>query len=108
MNIMICPQCRRLSDRPMFLPRAQQIIFNYIWDHPWCSILEIEHHTITHTSSNLVAVQVSKIRNNLTGTPYKLTTRPGPITGRHRPQRQYRIEEVKCPSPIPSSPTPTA
>lgn len=98
MDIMTCPQCRRPADRPMFLPRAKQIIFDHIWANPWCTMDDIIAATqgkTTRDSKNLVSVQLSKIRDNLTGTPYKLTTRLGQTnpSGRGAP-RQYRIESV--------------
>lgn len=95
-DIMICPQCRRRSDRPMFLPRSQQIIFDFIWNHPWSTVHEIEDGTQGNPIpvSNLVNVQISKIRTNLVGTPFRLIDRPAPRPRHDRGHKQYRIEEV--------------
>lgn len=98
MDIMTCPQCRRPADRPMFLPRAQQIIFDYVWEHPWCSIAQIQEHCVAHAASNLIAVQLSKIRDHLVGTPYRLSVRPGPkLRPRVRRHKEYCIEKINDP-----------
>lgn len=94
MDVMTCPHCRRPVDRPMFFPRSQQIIFNFVWDNPWCTIAAIQQECVAHCASNLIAVQLSKIRNRLVGTPYKLAIRNGPKRYGVRPPREYRIEEV--------------
>src|SRR5208337_323186 len=96
MDIMTCPHCHRKADRPLFLPRAQQQIFDFIWNNPGCSRATIEYSLYGRHSENLVLVQISKIRNNLTGTPYKLESRNDPnyIGVGRCPSKIYTIVEA--------------
>lgn len=97
MDIMTCPHCRQTADRPVFLPTAQQQTFDHIWNNPWCTVEEIEIALFSSSlHSNLVAVNISKIRDKLTDTPFKLSTRDGPSNRSHRPHKQYAIESANA------------
>lgn len=96
MDIMTCPHCRRPADRPLFLPRAQQQIFDYIWYNPWCTVNQIELAIFgSNRSSNLVAVQISKASMHLTGTGFMVSKRDGPSGKGTRAHKQYAIEPFR-------------
>lgn len=96
MDIMTCPHCRRKADRPLFLPRGQQQVFDFIWNNPDCSIKEIEEAFYgSNITSNLITVQISKARDNLTGTPFKLHSYPDPTyNGPGKTAKRYKIVEA--------------
>lgn len=95
MDPMTCPHCRRPADRPLFLPRSQQQVFDFIWNNPWSTIEEIERGLYgSAIGTNLAHVQISKIGTNLMGTAWRVGKRNGPNPSGHRPQKQYAIEQV--------------
>ena len=85
MDAMICPHCRQRADRPVFFPRAQQQIFDFIWNNPRCTRQDIENALYGPNCTNLVFVQVSKIRAALAHTSFRL------VSNHHKPTK-YKIE----------------
>jgi|SRR5882762_5866578 len=98
MDIMTCPHCHQKTNRPVFLPTAQQQIFDFIWNNPWCTVEEIRQALYGNSYNgcrSLIAVQISKIKVHLTTTNFIIARRNAsynPKTG--GTPRQYRIEEV--------------
>lgn len=98
MDIMTCPHCHQKTNRPVFLPRAQQQIFDFVWNNPWCSVEDIRRGLYGASyigSENLIAVQLSKIATHLLSTTFTIAKRNAPYN--HKTggtPRQYRIEEV--------------
>lgn len=68
-----CPHCGSEITRPILFALCPQRIFNYIWDNPDCSKLEIEKAVYGKAlKSNIVHVHLSKIHNRLRDTSYRL------------------------------------
>lgn len=68
-----CPHCGSKTERPIFFSLTTQRIFDFIWNNPNCSKLEIEQAIYGKVLvSNVVNVHISKIRNRLRDTTYRL------------------------------------
>lgn len=84
-----CPHCASIVDRPMIFSLCQQRVFNYIWDHSNCTKADVEVGVYGRKLySNVIHVHISKIRNTLRGTPYRLIN-----VG-----KKYTIVDVSTPS----------
>ncbi len=84
--LCICRHCGSPTDRPTFFTFTNQQIFNFIWDHPRCTMNDL--HIGLYGSiraNNNITTQICKIRKQLLGTGYSL------ITHWHRPMATYEI-----------------
>lgn len=86
-----CPCCGSILLRPVLFALCPQRIFNYIWDNPGCTKLDLEKAIYgRELLSNVVFVHISKMRNRLHDTDYRIVQVSG----------KYTIVDVSMPSPM--------
>lgn len=89
-----CPYCGCIPEQPVLFSIAVQQVFNYIWNHPGCTKIELEKKFYARVQSNSVAVHLSTIRNQLESTDWRLIgTDINSSTPGHKP-KTYEIINI--------------
>lgn len=70
-----CKYCGQVTKRPVIFAPTPQRIFNYIWDHPWCTVKDIVKAIYGQDAGrDSTNVHICRIRSGLKSTPYFLDT----------------------------------
>jgi hypothetical protein len=88
-----CPYCGNIPEQPLLFKLAVQRIFNYIWNHPECTMPELKEK-FGGQQSNSVATALTKIRQGLVDTPYRLISHNLPRTGKGNNAVAYQIIDM--------------
>lgn len=84
-NIHKCPYCHNHSERPIVGGYVRQQVFDYIWDHPNCTVREILAALFGRSANtSVVAVHITKAKNALVGSGYSIESFRDPSGYRNR------------------------
>jgi hypothetical protein len=102
--VATCPHCGSILERPLFTSPLKQAIYDFVLREGICTSKEIEDHVYkVPRQSNVIKCHIAQMRSTLEAHGLK-------IISTHGPGATYKIVEIKvpkCPSLIPSNPTPT-
>jgi hypothetical protein len=69
-----CRYCGSHVDIPQYFSPAQQRVFEFIWRNPGCTIKDIQMGVYgRELSSNVVGIHLTRIRQGLVGSGYRMT-----------------------------------